>query len=65
VDELLQWFVEQHAAGVTVRGGKLRPKQQVQQSLKGKAAGSAGAASDGKGKRVQIFQQDALPMGGR
>ena len=28
VDQLLRWFVEQHMAGVTVRGGKLRlPKQ--------------------------------------
>ena len=62
VDELLQWFVEQHVAGVTVRGGKLRAKQQVQQALKGKAPGPTGAVVDGKGKRVQILQQDVSSL---
>ena len=28
VEELLRWFSEMHAAGVTVRGGRLRPQKQ-------------------------------------
>ena len=28
VEELLRWFSEMHAAGVTVRGGRLRPHKQ-------------------------------------
>ena len=67
VDELLRWFAEQHAAGVTVRGGKLRPsKQQSQQpgvpGFSGPRGNGAGA--DGRersGKRVQIFQPDLFP----
>ena len=31
VDQLLRWLCEQHAAGVTVRGGKLRPPGRVRE----------------------------------
>ena len=33
VDQLMSWFVKQHAAGVTVRGGKL-PAQKQQQNMR-------------------------------
>merc|ERR1719198_1890220 len=43
VDELLRWFAEQHAAGVTVRGGKMRPAKQPSNpsGLKGKPGNAA------------------------
>jgi len=67
VDQLLRWFAEQFAAGVTVRGGKLRPKQAAPAAAHkgkpskpgappadGRAAGSTSMTSNSK-KRVQIF----------
>ena len=40
VEELLRWFSEMHAAGVTVRGGRLRPQKQ-----KSSSAGIPGSGS--------------------
>ena len=63
VDELLRWLAEQHAAGVTVRGGRLRPPKQGAGThggagtLKSGASGHQGAGPHGAGKsskRVQI-----------
>ena len=64
VDQLLRWFAEQHAAGVTVRGGKLRPSKQQSQPDIRPHKGKPGVvmAADGRertAKRVQIRQQDA------
>jgi len=74
VDELLRWFAEQHAAGVTVRGGKLRPPKaaSIQPPHKAKPGSAANdgriprahaaseRSSSGKERRrVQIF-----PAGG-
>jgi len=68
VEQLLRWFAEQHAAGVTVRGGKLRPSRAPsQQQHKGQHKGPyqkppGSVAADGRErstKRVQILQQDA------
>jgi len=66
VDELLRWFAEQHAAGVTVRGGRLRPPKQQSQPTglhagAGKPGQSSGAAAV---KRVQILQQPELKRQG-
>ena len=44
VEELLRWFSEMHAAGVTVRGGRLRPQKQ-----KPSSAGSGSYTNLGKG----------------
>ena len=73
VDELLRWFAEQHAAGVTVRGGRLRaPKQPGQpgagmQSGKGQSDFDRARRPSGHGggtvKRVQILQQDHMRSG--
>ena len=43
VDELLGWFADQHAAGVTVRGGKLRPPGRVREEGVRKGKGGKGA----------------------
>ena len=66
VDQLLRWFAEQHAAGVTVRGGRLRPPKSMVQhhsqpgasSLLQSGKGGGQAARSGPVKRVQILQQD-------
>lgn len=60
VDDLLRWLADQHMAGVTVRGGRLRPPKQPPA---GPAAGKTGKpGAGGKGgptvKRVQIMQQE-------
>jgi hypothetical protein len=68
VDELLRWLAEQHAAGVTVRGGRLRSsKLQSQpthsQSRLASSSISAGSQvsrlSEAGKKRVQI----SMPIG--
>lgn len=56
MDELLRWFAEQHAAGVTVRGGRLRPPKQHGQVAGGKQPGPTQSAV----KKVQILQQEIL-----
>ena len=41
VDELLRWLSDQHAAGVTVRGGKIRPTGEATNSMWKRNAWSA------------------------
>lgn len=50
VDQLMTWFVQQHAAGVTVRGGKLPPPRQ--QSAQQKQQQTMRATAE---KHVQIM----------
>ena len=51
VDQLLRWLCEQHAAGVTVRGGKLRPPGRVREE----------GVRKGKGGKAREFHVAALP----
>ena len=57
VEELLRWFSEMHAAGVTVRGGRLRPQKQKPVSAGAKKTDNWSKAA-GPAKGAKVF--DAL-----
>ena len=57
VEELLRWFSEMHAAGVTVPGGKLRPQKQ-KPTL---AAGKKPPGPSGRKPGVEVGAPEPAP----